>query len=208
MTVTTPLRHSCRSSSAGSSGLRSPASWRPNPGPRSGAGSATAWTLAHARAGPPRDGWPRRAGVSPVRRAHPPRGPARSRSRGSPPTWAEAGVDSPLVPVFVAIIAIAALLQAVFVTGLAIAMRIANLRMAELQETLDREIAKPVAEMARMAEVAVRASEQTLVHAQRMGGVVEDASAKIESVIGDLTRKLQAAGEDLEETAEEIEEDV
>jgi len=117
-------------------------------------------------------------------------------------------VDSPLVPVFVAIIAIAALLQAVFVTGLAIAMRIANLRMAELQETLDREIAKPVAEMARMAEVAVRASEQTLVHAQRMGGVVEDASAKIESVIGDLTRKLQAAGEDLEETAEEIEEDV
>jgi hypothetical protein len=117
-------------------------------------------------------------------------------------------VDSPLVPVFVAIIAIAALMQAVFVAGLAIAMRVANVRMAELQETLDREIAKPVAEMARMADVAVRASEQTLVHAQRMGGVVEEASAKIESVIGDLSLKLQAAGEDLEETAEEIEEDV
>ena len=53
-------------------------------------------------------------------------------------------MDSPLVPVFVAIIAIAALMQAVFVAGLAIAMRIANVRMAELQETLDREIAKPV----------------------------------------------------------------
>ena len=117
-------------------------------------------------------------------------------------------MDSPLVPVFVAIIAIAALMQAVFVAGLAIAMRVANVRMAELQETLDREIAKPVAEMARMADVAVRASEQTLVHAQRMGGVVEEASAKIESVIGDLSLKLQAAGEDLEETAEEIEEDV
>lgn len=117
-------------------------------------------------------------------------------------------MDSPFVPVFVAIIAIAALMQAVFVAGLAIAMRIANVRMAELQETLDREIAKPVAEMTRMADMAVRASEQTLVHAQRMGGVVEEASAKIESVIGDVTRKLQAAGEDLEETAEEIEEDV
>ena len=114
-------------------------------------------------------------------------------------------MDSPLVPVFVAIIAIAALMQAVFVAGLAIAMRIANVRMAELQETLDREIAKPVAEMARMADLAVRASEQTVVHAQRMGGVVEEASAKIESAIGDLSRKLQAAGEDLEETEEEIE---
>lgn len=117
-------------------------------------------------------------------------------------------MDSPLVPVFVAIIAIAGVMQAVFVAGLAIAMRIANVRMAELQETLDREIAKPVADMTRMANMAVRASEQTLVHAQRMEGVVEEASAKIESVIGDVTRKLQAAGDDLEETAEEIEEDV
>jgi len=118
------------------------------------------------------------------------------------------GVDSPLVPIFIAIIAIAALMQAVFVAGLAIAMRIANVKMAELQATLDREIAKPVAEMTRMADLAVRASEQTLVHARRMEGVVEEASAKIESAIGDVTRKLHAAGDDLEETAEEIEEDV
>jgi hypothetical protein len=117
-------------------------------------------------------------------------------------------VDSPLVPVFVAIIAIAALMQAFFVAGLAIAMRIANARMAELQETLEREIAKPVAEMIRMADLAVRASEQTLVHAERMGAVVEEASTKIESVIGDVTRKLRAAGDDLEEAAEDIEEEV
>ena len=117
-------------------------------------------------------------------------------------------MDSPLVPVFVAIIAVAALLQAVFVAGLAIALRIANARIVELQETLEREIAKPVAEMTRMADLAVRASEQTLVHAQRLGDVVEEASAKIESVIGTVTRKLNAAGDGLEETAEEIEEDV
>ena len=117
-------------------------------------------------------------------------------------------MDSPLVPVFVAIIAIAALMQAVFVAGLAFALRIANARMAELQETLDREIAKPVADMARMAEMAVRASEQTLVHARRMGDVVEEASAKIESVMGAVSRKLQAAGDDLEEAVEDVEEDV
>jgi hypothetical protein len=110
--------------------------------------------------------------------------------------------------VFVAVIAVAGVLQAVFVAGLAIALRIANLRMAALQEALDREIAKPVADMTRMADIAVRASEQTLFHAQRMGGAVEEASARIESVIGDVARKLQAAGEDLEETAEEIDEDV
>lgn len=117
-------------------------------------------------------------------------------------------MDSPLVPLFVTIIAIAAIMQAVFVIGLAVAMRVANARMAELQETLDREIAKPIADLTRMADIAVAASEQTLFQAQRMGGLVDDASAKIESVIGDVTRKLQAAGDGLEETAEEIEEDV
>lgn len=117
-------------------------------------------------------------------------------------------MDSPLVPLFVTIIAIAAIMQAVFVIGLAVAMRVANARMAELQETLDREIAKPIADLTRMADIAVAASEQTLFQAQRMGGLVDDASAKIESVIGDVARKLQAAGDGLEETAEEIEEDV
>lgn len=117
-------------------------------------------------------------------------------------------MDSPLVPVFVTVIAVSAVLQAVFVAGLAIALRIANARMAALQEALDREIAKPMADMARMAEIAVRASEQTLFHAQRLEGMVEDASTRIESVIGDVTRKLQAAAEDVEETAEEIDEDV
>jgi hypothetical protein len=117
-------------------------------------------------------------------------------------------VDSPLVPLFVTIIAMAALMQAIFVVGLAIAMRLANARMGDLLETLDREIAKPIAEMTRVADMAVRASEQTLVQAERMGAVVAEASTKVESVIGDVTRKLQAAGDDLEEAAEEIEEDV
>jgi len=117
-------------------------------------------------------------------------------------------VDSPLVPVFVAVIAVVAVMQAVFVAGLAIALRVANARMAALQEALDREITKPVADMARMAEIAVRASEQTLFHAQRLEGIVEDASTKIESVVGEVSRKLAAAGADLGETAEEIEEEV
>jgi hypothetical protein len=117
-------------------------------------------------------------------------------------------VDSPLVPIFVAIIAVAAILQAVFVVSLAVAMRIANARMAELQEALDREIAKPIADMTRMADMAVRASEQTLFHSRRLEGVVEEAAAKIESAVGDVTRKLRAAGDDLEDTAEDIEEDV
>ena len=117
-------------------------------------------------------------------------------------------MDSALVPVFVAILAVVALMQAVFIVGLAMAMRIANVRMAELQIALDREIAKPVADLTRMADMAVRASEQTLIHAQRMGGAVEDAALKIESVIGDVTRRLQAAGEGLDEPAEDIEEAV
>ena len=117
-------------------------------------------------------------------------------------------MDSPLVPVFVAIIAVVAIMQAVFVAALAVALRVANARMAALQEALDREIAKPVADMARMAEIAVRASEQTLFHAQRLEGMVEDAAVRIESVVGEVTRKLNAAGNDVSEAAEELEEDV
>lgn len=131
-----------------------------------------------------------------------------SPSPASHPAWAGAGVDSQLVPVFVAVLAVVALMQAVFIVGLAMAMRIANARMAELQATLDREIAKPIADLARLADMALRASELTLGHAQRMGGTVEEASLRIESVIGEVTRKLHAVDEDIEETADEIEEDV
>lgn len=117
-------------------------------------------------------------------------------------------MDNALAPVFIAVIAIVGIMQAAFVVALALALRVANARMAELQETLDREIAKPIADLSRMADIAVRASEQTLFHAQRMGEVVEEASAKAESVIGDFTRKLELAGEDLEDTVEEIDEEV
>jgi hypothetical protein len=151
--------------------------------------------MAPAGAGPPRAAW-QTLGAA-----------ATSPSRGAPPTWAAVGVDSPLVPVFLTIIAIAGLMQALFVVGLAIAFRIANVRMALLQEALDREIAKPMADMTRMADMAVRASEQALIHAQRMEGLVEEASAKVESVIGDVTRKLRAAGDDLDETVDEIDEE-
>jgi len=117
-------------------------------------------------------------------------------------------MDSSLVPVFVAILAVVAVMQAIFIIGLAMAMRIANARMTELQDALDRSIAKPIADLTLMAEMAVRASEQTLMHAQRMGGAVEEASAKIESVIGDVTRKLSAVSGDVEEELEEeLEED-
>src|SRR5688500_15397345 len=183
--------------------------------------------MARARAGRPPGGWPRPEKPWPARR--PRSSSARERRRGMPmarplarpaeairgspspvshPTWAGAGVDSGLVPLFVAILAVVALMQAAFIVGLAMALRIANARMAELQATLDREIAKPIADLTRMADMAVRASELTLGHAQRMTGAVEDASLRIESVIGEVTRKLHAVDEDIEDAADEIEEDV
>jgi hypothetical protein len=117
-------------------------------------------------------------------------------------------MDNSLVPVFVAILAVVAVMQAIFIIGLAMAMRIANARMAELQDALDRSITKPIADLTLMAEMAVRASEQTLMHAQRMGGAVDEASAKIQSVVGDVTRKLAAVSGDVEdEIEEELDED-
>jgi hypothetical protein len=114
-------------------------------------------------------------------------------------------LDSPLVPVFLAIIAVAALLQAAFVAGLAIAMRMADRKLSDVEETLGAQIEAHSATLARLTDAAVRASEQTLAQAERVEGVVTDASEKVDEVMAMVSRRLAAVAGDVEETAEEIE---
>ena len=113
-------------------------------------------------------------------------------------------MDSPLVPVFLAVIAVVALMQAAFVAGLAIAMRTAGRKLAEVEETLLGRIEAQAATLTRLSEAAARASEQTLEQAERMESVVSDASEKVERVMSAVTRKLESAAGDVEETADDL----
>ena len=49
-------------------------------------------------------------------------------------------MDSPLVPIFLAVIALTALLQAAVVAGLAFALRMAARKLAEVEETVAAQI--------------------------------------------------------------------
>lgn len=114
-------------------------------------------------------------------------------------------MDSPLVPIFLAVIAVAALLQAAFVAGLAIAMRMADRKLSEVEETLGAQIEAHSATLVRLTDAAVRASEQTLAQAERVEGVVSDASEKVDQVMAMVSRRLEAVAGNVEDTADEIE---
>ena len=115
-------------------------------------------------------------------------------------------MDSPLVPIFLAVIAVAALLQAAVVAGLALAMRMAARKLAEVEDSRAAQIETQGAALARVTDAAVRASEQTLAQAERLENVVTDASAKVESVMAAVTRRIESAAARVEDEAEEVDE--
>ena len=114
-------------------------------------------------------------------------------------------MDSPLVPIFLAVIALAALLQAAVVGGLAFAMRIAARKLAEVEESLAAHIEAQGAALSKVTEAAVRASEQTLAQAERLDEVVTDATHKVESVMAAVTRRIESAAARVEDEAEAVE---
>jgi hypothetical protein len=115
-------------------------------------------------------------------------------------------VDSPLVPIFLAVIALTALLQAAVVAGLAFALRMASRKLAEVEETVAAQIEAQGAALSKVTDAAVRASEQTLAQAERLEGVITDASAKVESVMAAVTRRIESAAARVEDEAEAVEE--
>ena|SRR5688572_12820538 len=113
-------------------------------------------------------------------------------------------MDSPLVPIFVGVIAVTSLLQAAFVAGLLIASRKAMQKVDELEGNLSAQLPGQAARWTGLAAAAVRASETTVFQAGRLEGTVTRASLKVEAVLGHATAKVAEAGERMEETAERL----
>jgi hypothetical protein len=115
----------------------------------------------------------------------------------------EKTVDSPLVPIFLAVIALTAFLHAAVVAGLALALRIAGRKLAEVEQTLAAQIETQGESLSRVTEAAVRASEKTLAQAERLEAVVTDASAKVESVMSAVSRRIEEAAARVQDDEEE-----
>ena len=99
------------------------------------------------------------------------------------------GMDSPLVVVFLAVIALTALLQAGFVGALAFAMRTGNRKLADIEETFEQSVVPQIRSAARLTAKAAELSEKSLAQALRVDTLVADASRKAERYLDEATRE-------------------
>jgi len=102
-------------------------------------------------------------------------------------------MESPLVAVFLAVIALTALLQAGFLAAVAFGVRMGNQKLAEFEEQLENGVVPRIREAAKLTDRAADLAEKTLVQAQRMDGVVADASRRAESYMDAAAAKLENA---------------
>ena len=104
-------------------------------------------------------------------------------------------MESPLVVVFLAVIALTALLQAGFVGALAFGLRTGNQKLAEMETRFEQKIVPQIRSAARLTARAAELSEKSLAQAQRVDALVGDASRSAERYLDQASVKLEGAVE-------------
>jgi hypothetical protein len=102
-------------------------------------------------------------------------------------------MESPLVAVFLAVIALTALLQAGFLAAVAFGLRRGNQKLGEFEETFETGLVPRIREAAKLTDRAADLAESTLAQAHRMDGMIADASRKAERYIDRAAAKLETA---------------
>jgi hypothetical protein len=102
-------------------------------------------------------------------------------------------MESPLVVVFLAVIALTALLQAGFVAAVAFGVRLGNQKLGDFEEKFETGVVPQIRQAAKLTDSAAELAEKTLAQAHRMDGVVADASRKAERYIDQAALKLENA---------------
>src|SRR4029450_1665495 len=100
-------------------------------------------------------------------------------------------MESPLVAVFLAVIALTALLQAGFVAAVAFGGRRGNQKLAEFEAQFEGGVVPRIREAAKLTDQAASLAEKTLAQAQRMDGAGADASRRAEPYMDDAAAKLE-----------------
>ena len=102
-------------------------------------------------------------------------------------------MESPLVVVFLAVIALTALLQAGFVAAVAFGVRLGNQKLGDFEEKFETGVVPRIRQAAKLTDSAADLAEKTLAQAHRMDGVVADASRKAERYMDQAALKLERA---------------
>jgi hypothetical protein len=102
-------------------------------------------------------------------------------------------MDSPLVAVFLAVIALTALLQAGFLAAVAFGVRLGNQKLGDFEEKFETDVVPQIRQAAKLTDRAAELAEKTLAQAHRMDGVVADASRKAERYMDQAAEKLETA---------------
>src|SRR5262249_7531428 len=104
-------------------------------------------------------------------------------------------MNGPLVVVFLAIIALTALLQAGFVGALAYAARRGGRKLDEFEGTFDDMVAPQIRHAARLTDKAAQLTEKTLGQARRVEEGVDQASRKAERYVDEAAVGVEDAVE-------------
>ncbi|HEY7410958.1 MAG TPA: hypothetical protein VII13_09465 [Vicinamibacteria bacterium] len=100
-----------------------------------------------------------------------------------------------LVKIFLAVIALGALLQAVLVAGLAFGARALRGRLGDLEDLVEREVMTRLHEAAGVAAQVADASEAALDEATRIAEVVAESATRISTALGDVADRVGGAAE-------------
>ena len=104
-------------------------------------------------------------------------------------------MDSPLVGVFLAVIALTALMQAGFVGAIAFGVRAGNRKLAEVEEQLEQTVVPQIRSAAQLTSKAAALAEKSLLQAQRVDTLVGNASRSAERYLDQASVRLEGAVE-------------
>lgn len=104
-------------------------------------------------------------------------------------------MHGPLVTVFLAVIALTALLQAAFVGAMAFGLRIGRRRLEEAEERLEATLVPRIREAARLTSAAADLSEKSLIQARRVDALLAETSRKAERHLDQAAVRFEGAVE-------------
>jgi predicted ATP-grasp superfamily ATP-dependent carboligase len=114
-------------------------------------------------------------------------------------------MESPLVTVFLAVIAVTALLQTVFVGALAFGVRLGARKLALIERGFEHTIEPQIRNASRLMEKAAAMADQSLVQARRADSLVAEVSRKAERYVDRAASGVEGA---VERAAERVESEV
>jgi hypothetical protein len=104
-------------------------------------------------------------------------------------------MDSPLVVVFLSVIALVALMQAAFVGALAFGVRIGGRKLEAFELSFEAAVVPQIRNAARLTRAAAGLSEKTLAQAQRVDTLLAETARKAERHLDEATVRFEGAVE-------------